>query len=87
MFLFDTKYKTLIFITTNNASGFTVSGTTISNIDYVEKKRLRKPNEVISEVLKCTKAKSNAVFNAIKTKAAVGNGRVNENMILLKVFK
>jgi hypothetical protein len=50
------------------------------------KKTLRKPDEVLTEFSKITKAKAKKTFAALKTKPAVPNGRVNEDTIILKVF-
>jgi len=88
VYLFNTKYRTLTHLVSNAARGFEIKGTTIQNIDMEasSKKTLRKPDEVLTEFSKITKAKAKKTFTALKTKSAVPNGRVNEDTIILKVF-
>lgn len=88
VYLFNTKYRTLTYLVSNAARGFEIKGTTIQNIDMEasSKKTLRKPDEVLTEFSKITKAKAKKTFTALKTKSSVPNGRVNEDTIILKVF-
>jgi hypothetical protein len=89
VYLFNTKYRQLIQLVAANMDGFSIKGTTITNIreDACLKKTLRKPEDVLTEIGKTTKARVNKVFIDIKTKAAAANGRLNEETIILKVFK
>lgn len=85
--LFDTKYRTLTVLSTNNAAGFTISGTTVLNVDKAVKKKIRKPEDTLPLILKATKAKLDGVYNMIKCKEAEATGRINENIIILKVHR
>lgn len=89
VYLFNTKYRHLIQLVAASADGFGIKGTTITNLreESCLKKTLRKPEDVLTEIGKTTKARVNRVFSDIKTKAAVANGRINEETIILKVFK
>lgn len=89
VYLFNTKYRQLIQLIAANMDGFSVKGTTITNLreEACLKKTLRKPEDVLTEIGKTTKARVNKVFIDIKTKAAAANGRLNEETIILKVFK
>lgn len=88
IYLFNVKYRTLTRLITNSKKGFEVKGTTIQNIDNEasSKKTLRKPDEVLTEFSKITKAKAKKTFETLKTKSAIANGRVNEDTIILKVY-
>ncbi len=89
VYLFNTKYRHLIQLVAASADGFSIKGTTITNLreESCLRKTLRKPEELLTEIGKTTKARVNRVFIDIKTKSAPANGRLNEEMIILKVFK
>lgn len=89
LYMFNTKTRQLVCLSTNDAGGFKVQGTTIQNIDEKTSTRrtLRKPDEFLSEFMKATKAKSAVQYNKLTTKPAAANGRINEHMILLKAYK
>lgn len=88
VYLFSTKYRTLSRLVTSSATGFTIRGTTIQDIDLEKskKKKLRDPNSVLSNIMS-TKAKAIKTFNEVKTAEAETNGRINSETIILKVFK
>lgn len=89
VYLFNTKYRHLVQLVAASVDGFSIKGTTITNLreEACLKKTLRKPEDVLTEIGKTTKARVNKVFLDIKTKAAAANGRLNEEMIILKIFK
>lgn len=89
VYLFNTKYRHLIQLVAASPEGFGIKGTTITNLkeEACLKKTLRKPEEILIEIGKTTKARVNRVFTEIKTKSAAANGRINEETIILKVFK
>lgn len=89
VYLFNTKYRHLIQLVAASADGFGIKGTTITNLreESCLRKTLRKPEDVLTEIGKTTKARVNRVFSDIKTKSAPANGRINEETIILKVFK
>ena len=89
VYLFNTKYRHLVQLVAASADGFSIKGTTITNLreESCLRKTLRKPEELLTEIGKTTKARVNRVFIDIKTKSAPANGRLNEEMIILKVFK
>ena len=89
VYLFNTKYRHLIQLIAASADGFSIKGTTITNIreDAGLKKTLRKPEDILTEIGKTTKARVNKVFTEIATKSASANGRLNEETIILKVYK
>lgn len=89
VYLFNTKYRQLIQLVAATSDGFSIKGTTITNMNESQsfRKTLRKPEDILTEIGKTTKARVNRVFADIKTKAATANGRLNEETIILKVFK
>ena len=89
LWLFNVKYRTLIRCVTQAAAGFTLKGTTLQNMDVnnTNKKKLRKPDETLREIMSTTKAKIGRVYTDIKTKPSEFNGRINEDTIILKAFK
>lgn len=89
VYLFNTKYRHLIQLVAASADGFGIKGTTITNLreESCLRKTLRKPEDILTEIGKTTKARVNRVFIDIKTKSAPANGRINEETIILKVFK
>jgi hypothetical protein len=88
VYLFNTKSRQVICLTTNDAGGFKVQGTTIQNFDEKASNRrtIRKPEEFFTEFMKATKSKSVQQYNALTTKPAPANGRINEHMIILKAY-
>lgn len=88
VYLFNTKYRHLVQLIAASPEGFSIKGTTITNLreESCTRKTLRKPEEVLTEIGKTTKARVNKVYADIKTKAAAANGRLNEDTIILKAF-
>lgn len=88
VWLFNTKYRTLSYLVTDDKiNGFRVKGTTIQNVDLEKssKKTLRKAQEVLDALT--TKMKARKVYESVKTKPATTTGRINADTIILKVFK
>lgn len=89
LYLFNVKYRTLAHVVTQSSSGFTVKGTTLQGIDVsnTSKKMLRKPAEALKELMGMTKAKSAKFFSDLKTSSSEFTGRINNETIILKVYK
>lgn len=88
VYLLNIKTRTLVRIESSATVGLSVKGTTIINFDDDKclKRKLRKPEDFLSKVGKTTKAKMNKEWNALTTKPAEANGRVNADTIILKAF-
>ena len=88
-FLFNTKYRTLTRMVAMAQDGFSIKGTTVMNVREAEclKKTLRKPEDVLPQICQATKARVSRIFVDLKTKESVANTRLNEDTIILKVFK
>ena len=86
--LFNTKYRQVIILEAEKTFA-EISGSTIKGIDMDAsmRKTLRKPEEQLSIFLTGTKAKIKREFNSIKTKAQAVTPRLNNDTIIMKVFK
>ena len=87
LWLFNTKYRRLTVYRATEGNTLSVKGTTILNFDVSksETKTVRKPAELFKG-LTLTKRPLNSAFKAISGKVAQPNGRVNEEVIILKAF-
>lgn len=85
---YNVKYKKLAYYISASSDGFSFKGTTLQN--FSEKsytKRLRKPDELLTTLSECGKIALRKTINGIKTKPGTAKGRINNDTILLKVFK
>jgi hypothetical protein len=87
-YLFNVKTRRVTYLVAYNQKGFEINGSTIKQFDPEQSgtKTLRKPEQFITDMTKVTKAKAKKVFDALKTKPASANGRVNDQTIILKVY-
>lgn len=86
--LFNTKYRTLTYLEAGGGGSLTIKGTTVLRFDpkLSTVKRIRKP-EIINGLMKTTKAAAHKQFLNLKVKPGVAKGRINGDMIILKVIK
>lgn len=84
---FNTKNKRLTELV-STGGGFTVSGSTIKGFDpeASRSQALRKPNEFLPIALKKTPNQIDKEWQQLTTKTYEANGRINKDMILLRVF-
>lgn len=89
LWVFNTKTKKLGFYLSNDDAGFGVKGTTLENYDELLsiQKTLRKPLDILPNVLKAKKTELKKIMSGINSKEAPLNGRINSDTILLKVIK
>lgn len=87
LWVFNAKYRRLTVYRATEGNTLSVKGTTILNYDLAksEIKTIRKPAEFFKG-LSLTKRPMNNAFKAIVGKPAKPNGRVNEDVIILKAF-
>jgi hypothetical protein len=66
-----------------------VKGTTVTQFDEKKSvsKRLRKPQEVLPQLLGAGKIALRTFMDTIKTNTTVPTGRINEDVILLRIIK
>jgi len=89
LWVYNTKYRNLSVYNALGNSGLSVRGTTIIGYDQDTSitKKLRKPEQVIPQVLNEGKVGLRKIMSVIKTTETKANGRCNEETILLRVVK
>lgn len=89
VWIYNTKYKKLTVYRSDSAKGIQVKGTTLQNYDpdLCEQKTLRKPAEVIKQVLSGGKIQLRKILSNLSTKNSPVNGRINDECILLRAIK
>ena len=90
VYMFNTKTRKIFHIAVETGKTLSIKGTTIINIDEALStcKTVRKPEIFLQELLQGgTKARILKQFKALTTTEGAGSGRLNEDMIILKVIK
>ena len=88
LFLFNSKTNQLSYYVANDRGGLDVKGTSIKNFDTdvsAVKKLGAKTTHFLDRVLGGGKIVLNKIMNEVNSKASKVTGRVNNNMIILKV--
>ena len=88
LFLFNSKTNQLSYYQAIDRGGLDVTGTTIKNFDTdvsAVKELGAKTTDIVDRVLGGGKITLNKIMNEINSKASTVTGRVNNNMIILKV--
>lgn len=85
---FNVKTRMLFDYGTSATVGFIIKGTTIQNSDETMSRciRLRKPEEFLQIALNNTANQFEKAWSKLTTKESKPNGRINEEIILLRVF-
>lgn len=88
VWVYNTKQRKIGVYKAFDETGLYVKGTSITNFskDNSKQKTLRKPQSQLRD-FKGTTAKLNKAFNAIKTVDTKLTGRVNDQIIILRIFK
>ena len=89
VWLYSTKYKILRRLETNDPKGLSIRGTTV--VDYVDSlsrsKSVRKPKQVLGEILTGNKARLKKIFEEFKGADYPLTGRINDDTIILRTVK
>jgi len=88
LWTYNTKTRKLCCYNAANVHGLFVHGSTIRNFDEKKSlsKTLRKPDLILSEIMKCSKVLLRKTFEKIRSKEKPLNGRINSDVLLLRVF-
>ena len=88
LWVFNVKTKALGVYHAEDASGFSVKGSTLQNFSEMKSvtKRLRKPEKVLSEVLNGGKVTLRNILGKVTTKESFLTGRLNKDTILLRII-
>jgi hypothetical protein len=89
LWVYNTKNRKLGVYNAEDAGGFSVKGSTITNFSESKsiQKTLRKPEAMLPDVLKGGKVFLRNVMDGIRAVESKLNGRLNKDVILLKVVK
>ena len=89
LWIFNVKTRRLGVYNAADASGLSVKGSSIINFaeDTSMQKLLRKPDEILPEVLKGGKVFLRGVLSNIRAVESGLNGRINKDTILLRIVK
>jgi hypothetical protein len=89
LIVYNTKNRKLGYYIAKSSEGFGVKGTSITNFTTTSRqKTLRKPADQLKEFKEQnTKNRAESWFNKIKTTDTACNGRINADIVILKVFK
>lgn len=87
LYLFNTKTRVITELISNAANGFEVKGTTVQGIDMENSRsvKLRKPEDFIKVVMNKTPRQINKAWEELTTKSTEANGRINKDMIIMRV--
>lgn len=89
LWVYNTKLRKLGVYNAKDADGLSVKGTTLLNFteDSSVQKTIRKPDVVLSAILKASKTSIKKTFDAVNSVGSQLTGRLNADTILLKAFK
>lgn len=89
LWVYNTKNRKLGCYRAFDETGLSIKGTTIENasVDASKQKTVRKPNEQIHQFTRGTRAAFEKNFKALKAIDTKMSPRINEHIVLLKVFK
>ena len=88
LFVYNTKQRSLSVYANDSAAGFEVRGSTVYNWDDKVSitTTLRKPDEVLPQILTKTEKQIEKVLSSLTTKVKKPTGRINKDCILLRVL-
>jgi hypothetical protein len=89
VWLFNTKNRKLTVYRTDSGQGIQIKGSALQNYDpeVSETKTLRKPVEQLKELINVGKVQLRKFMDNIKTKSGNVNGRVNVEMLIVRVVR
>lgn len=89
LWVFNVKYRKLGVFNAADPQGLVVKGTTVKNFDEAKSfsKTLRKPEKSVPELLASGKVALRHFMSNIRAKESTLKGRLNEDVLLLKVVK
>ena len=82
--MYNVKTKKLTEYETSSAQGFQVRGSTLYNWEKGRCATLRKPDEIIPQILNNDVKQMDKIWNSLTTKIGKPTGRINKDTILLR---
>ena len=88
LWVYNTKNRSLQMYVNDSAAGFEVRGSTVYNWDNKVSisTTLRKPQDIIPQILTKTEKQIDKVLSSLTTKINIPSGRINKDCILLRVL-
>jgi len=86
---FNVKTRTLFDYVSESTKGILIKGTSLKNMadESCKAVRLRKPEEILPIILNGTPKQIENAWKKLTTKESKPNGRINEDVVLLRVFE
>lgn len=84
LWTYNTKTRMLCVYKSQSMLG--VKGTTLQNVDYAVARKLRKPEEILGEMIDATKQDCETMFKSLTTKPATPKTRLNKDTLLFLSF-
>jgi len=85
LWVYNTRYRYLGIYVCDNPHGLTVKGSTVKNFNAESiQKKLRKPKDIIPDVLEGGKVALRKILQKIRCKEKALSGRINKDTILLR---
>ena len=87
LWIYNVKTRKLTEFTTSSTKGFEVRGSTLYNFDkdLSRMTTLRKPLDILPQILNKTERQINNLWDGFTTKISEPTGRINKDTILLRV--
>jgi hypothetical protein len=88
LYTFNTKNRMLTEYLTSSPKGFEMKGTTLQNLNSASRSiRLRKPEDILPDIQCKPLSRINTIWKGLTTKQSTPNGRINNDTILIRIFK
>ena len=84
LWMYNVKQGKLTEFMTTSAQGFEVKGSTLKNWEKGRVTKLRKPDDILPQILKKTVKQIDNVWESLTTKIYEPTGRINKDCILLR---
>lgn len=87
--LYNVKYKTLKWIVAADKTGLQIKGSTIYNVNEEEslQQKLRKPEQLLSQLMQASKKEFFSKMQSLTTKASPTNSRCNTDCLILNTLR
>lgn len=87
LWVYNVKQGKLMEFMTTSAQGFEVKGSTLKNWEKGKMTKLRKPDEILPQILNKTEKQIDKIWDGLTTKIYEPTGRINKDCILLRVIQ
>ena len=85
LWIYNVKTRKLTEFKSNSMNGFEIRGSTLYKWDNGRTATLRKPEEILPQILKKTILQIDKIWKSLTTKIGKPTGRINKDSILLRV--